>query len=87
MQQPKPRKEALSGCGCETADVARAPTIHEGLVVFNGARGGPGDPRSALLGFLPSGGGGGGGGGGEREVLARRRRFGLGEEVGACGGD
>jgi hypothetical protein len=34
MQQPKPRKEALSGCGCETADVARAPTIHEGLVVF-----------------------------------------------------
>jgi hypothetical protein len=87
MQQPKPRKEALSGCGCgcETADVARAPTIHEGLVVFNGARGGPGDPRSALLGFLPSGGGGGGGGG--REVLARRRRFGLGEEVGACGGD
>ena len=60
MQQPKPRKEAFSGCGCEAADVARAPTIHEGLVVFTGARGGGrfGDPRSAR--FLPSGGGGGG---------------------------
>ncbi|KAL5653516.1 hypothetical protein ACJX0J_038974, partial [Zea mays] len=35
-----PRKEASSGCGCEATDVARAPTIHEGLVVFTGARGG-----------------------------------------------
>jgi hypothetical protein len=39
MQQLKPRKEAFSGCGCETADVAHAPTIHEGLVVFTVARG------------------------------------------------
>lgn len=57
MQQPKPRKEAFSGCGCEAADVARAPTIHEGLVVFTMHAAGR-EIRDALLGFLPSGGGG-----------------------------
>jgi len=51
MQQPKPRKEAFSGCGCEAGDVARAPTIHEGFVVFTCARGGGrvGDPRERSL--------------------------------------
>lgn len=29
MQQPKLRKEALSGCGGEAGEVVRAPTIHK----------------------------------------------------------
>jgi hypothetical protein len=45
MQQPKPRKEAFSGCG-DAADLARAPTIHKrGLVVFTARAAGRGEIR------------------------------------------